>query len=114
MPPRRVPSRLGRSLCVVILMYCLSQILSVLWCSDQSVVGVLPVTRPVSVSPWLVVAEISARPAPAGRTICSPVLGAPLVSRVVDTHGTDRPSWGPLLVVVPFLVRPAVAEPEVI
>ena len=39
---------------------------------------------------------------------------APLVSRVVDTHGTDWPSWGPLLVVVPFLVRPAVAEPEVI
>ena len=89
-------------------------IFSVLWCSDQSDVGVLPVTRSVSGSPRLVVAEISARPAPAGRTIYSPMFRAPLVSRVVDTHGTDWPSWGPLLVVVPFLVRPAVAEPEVI
>jgi hypothetical protein len=113
-PPRRVPSRPGRSLCVVSLVHCLSQFLSVSWCSDQSDVGTLPVARSVSGSPRLVVAEISARPALAGRAICSPMFRAPLVSRVVDPHGTDWPSWGPLLVVVPFLVRPAVAEPEVI
>ena len=114
MPPRRVPSRPGRSLCVVNLVHCLSQFLSVSWCSDQSDVGVLPVTRSVSGSPRLVVAEISARPALAGRAICSPMFRAPLVSRAVDPRGTDWPPWGPLLVVVPFLVRPAMAEPEVI